>query len=93
MKQVIINTFKQQNISNIIKCYNISVKERDDNMTVQQFLDKEKPKKYIITDRMRTPLKEEQLKWLDLSDIEIRTTDVLADDTVRIHSDYMPDAC
>ena len=62
-------------------------------MTVKEFLDKEKPEKYIITDRMRTPLKEEQLKWLDLSDIEIRTTDVLADKTVRIHSDYMPDAC
>lgn len=62
-------------------------------MTVKEFLDKEKPEKYVITDRMRTPLKAEQLKWLDLANVEIRTTDILADNTVRIHSDYMPDAC
>lgn len=62
-------------------------------MTVKGFLDKEKPEKYIITDRMRTPLAEAQLKWLDLADIEIRRTDILPDGTVRIHSDYMPDAC
>ncbi|WP_025725275.1 hypothetical protein [Acholeplasma granularum] len=62
-------------------------------MTIKAYLELHKPKKYIITDRVRTPLKEEQLKWLDLDDIQIRTTDVLADGTVRIHSDYAPDAC
>ncbi|MFA7417939.1 MAG: hypothetical protein WCZ19_05290 [Acholeplasma sp.] len=62
-------------------------------MTVKEFLDKEKPKKYIITDRMRTPLTDEQLKWIDLSDVLIRNTDVLADDTVRIHSDFIADGC
>lgn len=62
-------------------------------MTIKDFLDTQKPDKYIITDRMRTPLKTEQLKWLDLSDIEVRTTDLLADGTVRIHSDFMPDGC
>ena len=62
-------------------------------MTIKEFLDTEKPDKYIITDRMRTPLKLEQLAWLDLSDIEVRTTDLLHDGTVRIHSDFMPDGC
>jgi len=62
-------------------------------MTVQEYLDKEKPAKYFITDRMRTPLSEEQLKWLDLSEIEIRFVDKVDSETIRIHSDYMPDAC
>jgi hypothetical protein len=62
-------------------------------MTIKEFLDTQKPDKYVITDRMRTPLKAEQLEWLDLSEIEVRTTDLLTDGTVRIHSDYMPDGC
>lgn len=62
-------------------------------MTVKAYLELHKPIKYIITDRMRAPLSAEQLKWLNLGDIEIRRTDIIDNDTVRIHSDYMPDGC
>jgi len=62
-------------------------------MTVKEFLEKEKPSKYIITDRMRTPLTEEQLKWLNLAEIDVRFTDKIDAHTVRIQTDYMPDAC
>lgn len=62
-------------------------------MTVKEFLDQNKPEKYILTDRMRVELKPDQLKWLDLSTIDIRRTDIINGDTVRIQTDYMPDGC
>ncbi|MBN3490202.1 hypothetical protein JV173_01615 [Acholeplasma equirhinis] len=62
-------------------------------MTVKQYLETEKPKKYIITDRMRTPFSDEQLKWLDLAEIDIRNVDKVDAETIRIQTDYMPDAC
>lgn len=62
-------------------------------MTVKEFLEKEKPTKYIITDRMRTPLSTDQLKWLNLAEIDVRFTDKVDAETVRIQTDYMPDAC
>lgn len=62
-------------------------------MNVKQFLETNKPEKYVITDRMRVKLSEDQLKWLNLEDLEIRGTDIINGDTVRIHTDYMPDGC
>ncbi len=62
-------------------------------MTVKQYLELNKPEKYVITDRMRTPISQEQLKWLNLSEIEVRRTDIIDNGTIRIHSDYMSDAC
>lgn len=62
-------------------------------MTVKEFLELNKPAKYVLTDRMRVTLREDQIKWLDLSEIEIRNTDIINGDTVRIQTDYMPDAC
>ncbi len=62
-------------------------------MTVQEFLDKNKPEKYLIADRMRVKISDELLKYIDLADVEIRNVDTLPDGTVRIHSDYMPDGC
>lgn len=62
-------------------------------MTVKQFLDQNKPEKYVLTDRMRAPFTEEQIKWLNLAEIEVRNTDTINGDTVRIQTDYMPDTC
>ncbi|VEU82170.1 hypothetical protein [Acholeplasma hippikon] len=62
-------------------------------MNVKQYLETNKPEKYIICDRMRVTLKEEQLKWLNLEDLDIRHVDTLSDGTVRIQTDYMPDGC
>ncbi len=62
-------------------------------MTVQQFLNQNKPEKYVLTNRMRSPFTEEQLKWLKLDEIEVRNTDIINGDILRIQTDYMPDTC
>ncbi len=62
-------------------------------MTIAEFLAKHKPAKYVLTDRMRTPIGEDWLKWIKLDEIEVRNFDILADGTYRVHTDYMNDAC
>lgn len=62
-------------------------------MTVKEYLNQNPNVKYIITDRMRVPISADLLKWLKLEEIDIRKVETLEDGSVKIHTDYMHDAC
>jgi hypothetical protein len=62
-------------------------------MTVTEFLKKHEPAKYVLTDRMKTPIGADWLKWIKLDETQVRSFDILADGTYRIQTDYMQDAC
>ena len=61
-------------------------------MNVKEFLKENKPDKYIITNRVRTPIPEDTLKYLDLSYIKVNKTETKKD-TLYIYTDYIADSC
>lgn len=61
-------------------------------MTVAKFLEVNKPSKYVITDRVRTPLTEEVLKFLDLTLVNVYRTEE-KNNATYIYTDFSPDSC
>ena len=61
-------------------------------MNVKTFLENNKPSKYIITDRVRTPIPEDTLKYLDLSTINVNRTET-KNETLYIYTDFIADSC
>ncbi|HHW79169.1 MAG TPA: hypothetical protein GX742_00025 [Acholeplasmataceae bacterium] len=61
-------------------------------MNVKTFLENNKPSKYIITDRVRTPIPEDTLKYLDLSTINVNRSET-KNETLYIYTDFIADSC
>lgn len=61
-------------------------------MNVFKYLEDNKPDKYIITNRVRTPISDETLKYLDLKDLKVQRTED-KHGTLYIYTDYIADSC
>lgn len=61
-------------------------------MTLKEYLEKEKVTEYVVTDRVRTPISEDNLKYIDYSTVNVRSTE-LKYNKIYIYTDYAPDAC
>lgn len=61
-------------------------------MTLKEYLEKEKVTEYVVTDRVRTPISKDTLKYIDYSTVNVRSTE-LKYNKIYIYTDYAPDAC
>lgn len=61
-------------------------------MNVKEYLEKNSPEKYIITDRIRTPIPADTLKYLDLSKVAVNRTET-KNATLYIYTDFIADSC
>lgn len=61
-------------------------------MNVKEYLETNKPNKYIITNRVRTSIPEDTLKYLDLSLVNVNRTE-MKNETLYIYTDFIADSC
>ncbi len=61
-------------------------------MTVKQYLEQNNVKNYVLTNRMRVPMTEEQIKYSDLDDLEVIATEV-KNGVLHIRTDYIELGC
>ena len=61
-------------------------------MTVKQYLEQNNVKNYVLTNRMRVPMTEEQIKYSDLDDLEVIATEV-KNGVLHIRTDYVELGC
>ena len=61
-------------------------------MNVKEYLETNKPNKYIITNRVRTAIPEDTLKYLDLSLVNVNRTE-MKNETLYIYTDFIADSC
>ena len=61
-------------------------------MTVKQYLEHNNVKNYVLTNRMRVPMTEEQIKYSDLDDLEVIATEV-KNGVLHIRTDYVELGC
>ncbi|NLK12977.1 MAG: hypothetical protein GX312_05210 [Candidatus Phytoplasma sp.] len=61
-------------------------------MTVKQYLEENKVKNYVLTNRMRVPMTEEQIKYSDIDDLEVIATEV-KNGVLHIRTDYIELGC
>jgi arginyl-tRNA synthetase len=62
------------------------------NMTLKEYLEKEKVTNYVVTDRVRTPIGVDTLKYIDFSVVNVTSTEFKYN-KIYIYTDYAPDAC
>lgn len=61
-------------------------------MTVKKFLEQNNVVSYVLTDRMRVPIREDYLKYLDLDDVDVIASEVKKG-ILHIHTDFMEPGC
>lgn len=61
-------------------------------MTLKEFLKTNEHKNYVITDRVRLPIANDIIKYLEVDEITVTNTEV-KNDTLYVYTDYIGDSC
>lgn len=61
-------------------------------MTVKEYLEKNNPKEFVLTDRIKVPIDKDNIKYLELENIEVKNTEI-KNNTLYIYTDYVADSC
>ena len=61
-------------------------------MTVKEYLEKNKVEEFVLTDRVRIPIPNDIIKYLDLSSMNVKNTETKKG-MLYIYTDYVADSC